>query len=369
MVKPLSVALTLEQLWHRVPGGTAVAAIGMARALSLREDVQPVGVAARHRAPPEPDWKPPIPVRHLRMPRRALYEAWHRLRRPDVQSATGAVDVIHATSIAIPPRRAPLVVTIHDLAWRRDPGHFTKHGVRFFDRGLELTRSAADLVLAPSEATRRDLLVEGFEEKAVRVVPLGVEDHPASLESVDRVRRHYGLASDYVLWAGTIEPRKNLGALLRAWARVDSPGRLVLAGPAGWNEDLDALVDSSSARDRILPLGFVTSDDLRALYAGARVFCFPSLVEGFGFPVLEAMAQGTPVVTSAGTSTEELSGKAGLLVDPTDEGAIASAIQEILDDPELAATMAAAGKLRAAEFSWARTGELLARAYRDVAEA
>jgi glycosyltransferase involved in cell wall biosynthesis len=357
--------MTVEQCWHRVPGGTAVAAIGMARALGERAGLDLVGVAARHARAAPRDFRPPLPVRHLPLPRAALYESWHRLRRPRVERATGPVDVVHATSIAMPPRSRPLVLTIHDLAFVRQPAHFTARGLRFFRRGLDLALSEADLVLCSSEATRRDCEEAGFPPARLRLVPLGVDVRPASEADVERVRRRYGLGRPYVLWTGTVEPRKNLPAVVAALGHVGPEVELVVAGPRGWSEDLAALV--AGAPKPVRALGFVPGDDLRALYAGARAFCWPTLLEGFGFPVLEAMAQGTPVVTSRGTSTEELAGDAALLVDPRDEAAIGRALDAVLADGDLSARLARAGRERAARFTWARCGHLVAQAYEDVA--
>lgn len=357
--------MTLEQCWHRVPGGTAVAGLGMARALASRPELEMVGVAARHRGPPSPPWTPPIPVRQLPLPRAALYEAWHRLRKPAVEQATGTVALVHATSIAIPPKSAPLLVTIHDLAFLKDPAHFTARGIRFFHRGLDLARAQADLVLCSSEATVRDCIEAGFAPLKLRHVPLGVEVGRADSSSMERVRRRYGLTRPYVLWTGTIEPRKNLPGLLQAFRSVDAAFDLVLVGPKGWKEDLDKL--GTGIRERVRVLGFVPHADLAALYAGASVFCLPSLLEGFGFPVLEAMAQATPVVTSKGTSTEELAGGAGVLVDPRDPEDIALGITSVLGDPDRAQKLGVAGIARAARYSWSRTGALVAGAYRELA--
>lgn len=361
----MRVALTLEQCWHRVPGGTAVAAIEMARALAARPDVDPIGVAAFHRGPPPPEWTPPVEVRGLPLPRLALYEAWHRLRRPRVERAAGDVEVIHATSIAIPPRSRPLVVTIHDLLFLRQPEHFTRRGLGFFRRGLRLALTDADLVLCSSHATLSDCLEAGFDEARLRHVPLGVKVAPADPSRVEAVRRSHGLERPYVLWTGTVEPRKNLRGLLEAWRALDRGDvELVLVGPKGWHEDLDALI--GKVRTGVKAIGFVPRRDLEALYAGARLFCFPSLLEGFGLPVLEAMAQGTPVITSRGTSTEELAGDAALLVDPGDPSAIADAIAAVLDDPALHAKLSDAGPARAARYSWGNTAELVVSAYREL---
>ena len=360
----LRAAITLEQSWHRVPGGTAIAALGLARALTRRPELELVGVAARHDKPPPEPWRPAIPVRHLSLPRVALYESWHKLRWPQVQSATGAVNVIHATTMAIPPRTAPLLVTIHDLAWRRFPQMFTKRGVSFFRRGLALAMAEADLVLCSSQATLRDCVEVGFDETKLRVVPLGVEMAPADKADVQRVRVAYGLDRPYILWTGTIEPRKNLSGLLDGFVRLDQDLDLVLVGPRGWNEDPDGI--TRKVHDRVRMLGFVPASDLGPLYAGAEVFCFPSLLEGFGFPVLEAMSQGTAVVTSRGTSTEELAEGAGVLIDPLDAGSIAQGLEQALE-PSLRARLELLGRTRAASFTWERSAELVASAYEEVA--
>jgi glycosyltransferase involved in cell wall biosynthesis len=182
------------------------------------------------------------------------------------------------------------------------------------------------------------------------------------------VRRHYGIERPYVLFCGTQEPRKNLPRVLEAFRRVAHPDlELVLAGPPGWKEDLSD--GMASLEGLVRPLGFVPPDDLGALYAGASVVAYPSLGEGFGLPVLEAMAHGVPVVTSAGTATEEVAGDAALLVDPIDTDAIAGAIDRVLNDADLAESLGAAGKVRAASFSWDRSAELVAAVYAEAAEA
>jgi len=150
----VKVALVVEQAWHEVPGGTARSILETLHALRQRSDVDVAPVAARHPAPADQPWTVPPPVRYLPLPRIALYEGWQRLRRPAVQRVTGPVDVVHATTMAIPPPGdAALVVTVHDLAFRTNPGHFTRHGRRFFERGLALVRAEADLVVFPSGAT------------------------------------------------------------------------------------------------------------------------------------------------------------------------------------------------------------------------
>ena len=357
----MRVALTLEQCWGSVPGGTATSALALAAALTeLGVDV--VGVAARHANAPAAPYAPSVPVAHLPLPRLALYESWQRLRRPAVQRATGAVDVVHGTTMAVPPKSAPLVLTIHDLAFLADPTHFTRRGIGFFTRGLALALRDADLVLVPSDSVQIDCLAAGFAPGRLRVVPHGVSSRLATADDVARVRTAYGLSGPYVLWTGTREPRKNLAGLLRAFRAVEADVDLVVVGPEGWGEDLGPLLQSTP---RVRVTGFVPDADRDALYAGAEVFAFPSLREGFGLPVLEAMAQGTPVVTSAGTAMAEFA--VGSLVDPTDSTALAAALDEVLADDPARATLGDQARAKALTMTWPRAAQATLEAYESVA--
>jgi glycosyltransferase involved in cell wall biosynthesis len=361
------VAVVLEQCWHRVPGGTALAALRQVDAVADTGAVEQVGVAARHRRPPAEPWRPSIPVRQLPLTRRVLYETWHRLRSPRVERATGPVDVVHATGYAVPPRHAPLVVTLHDLAWRRDPSMFTRRGVRFFEGCLRRARDDADLVLCPSLATLADCAAAGIERGRLRHVPWGIAAAPATDEAVAAARARYGLAGRYVLFVGTLEPRKNLARLLQAMRQLpQSDVVLAVAGPSGWGADgLRQLGDD--LRDRVRLLGFVPPADVPPLNRGAAVVCYPSLWEGYGLPVAEALAQGSPVVTSRGTATEELvADGAGIAVDPRDPDAIAGALSQVLDDAGLAASLRDAALVRAAERTWEATARLTIDAYETV---
>lgn len=360
----MRVAVPLEQCWHDVPGGTARTSIDLTTALDARPDVQVVGVAARHGEPPAPAWRPSVPVEQLPLPRSLLYETWHGLGRPRVESATGAVDLCHVVGGAIAPSTAPLVVTIHDLAFEHHPEMFTRHGLRFFRRALALTAERARLVFVPSEATLEDCVRAGIDRARLRHVPWGVTVTEPDDADVERVRAAHGIDGDYVVMVGTLEPRKNLEGVLAAWRRLDRDDlQLVVVGPAGWGD----AVDPATLPPRLVRTGFVPQEDRDALYRGALASVYPSLLEGFGLPVLESMALGCPVVTSSGTSTEELvAGGLGLAVDPRRPEAIANAIETLVGDGALRATMAAQGRAAAAAYTWERAAELVVAGYEEV---
>jgi glycosyltransferase involved in cell wall biosynthesis len=327
----------------------------VARRLAARTDTELIGVAGRHRRQPDQAFTPPIDVRQLPLARPWLYETWNRFGWPSVERVTGAIDVCHST-VAIPAAtKAPHVVTVHDVAFVRAPARFTAHGARVMKRGLERCRRA-DLVLCPSATTVGDLVELGFDEHRIRLVPWGVEAVAVSQAGVATVRARYALPEQFVLYVGTVEPRKNVSRLAKATAALGGTMPLVVAGAPGWGEDGDV--------DGVRFLGFVPEHDLPGLYASATVFAYPSLDEGFGMPVAEAMAYGLPVVTSSGTATEETAGGAAVLVDPTDVDSIRHGLAAALDDsPRLAAR----SRARAAQLSWDATVEATLAAYREVA--
>lgn len=369
METPNPVTLTVEQLWQPVPGGSGTYIRGLVEALRGRDDVTVAGLAAWHALDGAPAG---LRVRRVGLPRRLAYAAWPRLRAPwSAPLLAPASGVLHATTWAVPPHRGPLVVTVHDLAFLRDPAHFTAHGNRYFRRALDLVRGEADAVVVPSEATAADCEAAGIDRDRVHVIPHGVTAPRVTADGLAAFRAHHGLERPYVLWTGTFEPRKNLPALLGAFSQVaaERPDLdLVLVGPTGWggtDEGVSRLLDGLP-RDRVHRLGHLDLAALHAAYAGATAFCFPSTWEGFGLPVLEAMAHGVPVVTSAGTSMAEVCADAGLLVDPSHPDELAAAL--------LAAAgprhdeLGRAGASRSAEFTWERSAALHVAVYRAVRE-
>lgn len=355
------MAYTLEQCWHRVPGGTASATIRLGQQLAQRNELTLLGVAGRHRRMPLPPWTPPVPTSHLPLASPWLYETWLRFGWPKVEMATGPVDVCHATTLIPCPSDAPLVVTIHDLAFLHDPSQFSKHGVRVFHDSLDAVRRRAELVLCCSQTTLDDCEQAGIARSRLRLVPWGVDTDQADAATIARVRSAYRLPEQFVLFVGTLEPRKNLVRLAQAMGRLDHPMPLVICGPPGWGTQPHEQLGSLGADVRFL--GFVPEQDLAGLYAAATVFAYPSEREGFGLPILEAMAQATAVVTSASTATEETAGGAAVLVDPFDVDSIADGISEAVDRRDALGEL---GRARAAAMSWDTCADLTVRAYREL---
>lgn len=348
----LRVAMTVEQLWQPVPGGSGTYIRELLTEYSGMDDLEVTGIRAPHRTRPGTDLPPALPQRVVPLPRQVLYPLWNRTRAP---RAGRGQDVVHATTWAVPGRRVPLVVTVHDLAFVHDPQHFTPRGVAFFRRGLEITREEAAAVIVPSLATRADCLEAGIEESRLHVVPHGIRRPTTTAEQVSDFRGRHGLDRPYVLWAGTREPRKNLPTLVEAFGLLRSQGLdldLVLVGPDGWGSEQERL--NGPDRAHVHLLGQLSRTELDAAYAGAHVFCYPSLREGFGLPVSEAMAHGTPVVTSSGTATEEVAGGAALLVDPRDPTDLAAALARACGEQEQI-TLRRAASRRAAELTWRAT--------------
>lgn len=282
-------------------------------------------------------------------------------------------ELCHFTnSIAPLAAPCPFVVTLHDMSLFLYPDMQPLKSLLLVRTIIRAVARRARAVITVSHSARRDILagLGGLPPEKVHVVyeaaapEYRVIAEPAELE---RVRRKYGLHDPFVLSVGTIEPRKNLGGLLRAFALLRRRGRterLVLAGQLGWKYDsLLRQIDESGDGAAVSLLGYVPDQDLPALYNLARAVAFPSFYEGFGLPILESMACGTPVITSDRSSMAELGTGAALLVDPGQPEALADGLLRLLADEALRAELSAAGLVRAAEFSWARAAEETVRVY------
>ena len=368
----MRVAMVVEQLWQRVPGGSGTYIRELAAALMDRGDIALTGVRALGSNDSSITPLPNMPLASAPLPRAVLYEAWGRFRRPGVprtpqmRRAGQHYDVLHATTWAIPPRTAPLVVTVHDTAFTRNRDHFTPRGIAFFEKALDVAVREADAVVVPSEATLADCLSAGFPADRISLIHHGTSAENISTDEAAAFRRRFTGGKDFVLWCGTLEPRKNVGSLLTAYSHLLQRGTdldLVLVGPQGWgnaSSEVDEALAALPPR-RVHTLGALDPHNLQVAYAAARAFCFPSLWEGFGMPVLEAMAHGTPVVTSSDTSMAEVCGDGALLVDPLAPLEIAAALERAAG-PEHD-TLSAAALVNSTRYTWARSAELHHQTY------
>lgn len=305
-----------------------------------------------------------VRARVCRVPRRIMGVLQWGAGLP-VDWLVGRVDVMFYPSfVALPQRRGRIVVTVHDLIPLTHPEFCEPHHVREFERRVPPSVKRADTVIVVSSYAGR-LVQErfGVPPGRIRHIPNGVHERyrpPEDPDAPASVAERYGIRGPYLLFVGTMEPRKNLVRLIEAFGRAHRKGlrdlSLVLVGKEFWGASAIRLaVGRLGARVRVLTLGYVAAADLPALYGGATAFLFPSLVEGFGIPPLEAMACGCPVLTSATPALQEVVGEAALTVDPTDVDAIAEGIGRLVEDGALRETLRSRGRRRAKEFSWDRT--------------
>jgi glycosyltransferase involved in cell wall biosynthesis len=288
---------------------------------------------------------------HLRL-------SWEMARQPP--------DVLFVPAHVLPlvhPR--PSVVTVHDLGYLYYPGAHRPLDRLYLDLSTRYNARAASRIIAISQATKDDLVQHyGTEPDKITVVYSGCDEAMQPVEdeaTVERVKARYGIRGDYVLHVGTLQPRKNLERLLEAYAIVKRQAKrgetpdLVIAGSKGWLYDqIFRQVKKLSLETEVIFPGYVSQDDLPALLSGARLFAFPSLYEGFGLPVLEAMACGTPVLCSNVSALPEVAGNAALLVDPLDVESMAEAMNCLLQDEGLRAQLTERGLRQVRQFSWDR---------------
>jgi glycosyltransferase involved in cell wall biosynthesis len=302
--------------------------------------------------------------------------AWEQSGLPVVAQRVDA-DVIHVPYYSMPLRPGrPTVVTVHDVTYFTEPELHTAVSAMFFKSAIRTATRRAARLIVPSKATRDELVrVLGADPTRVDVAYHGVDHrlfHQPDPRQVAQVSERLGLhGKSYVAFLGTQEPRKNVAALIRGWAGavagLADPPALVVAGGGGWSEDVDAAVAEVPPHLRLVRPGYLPFGDLPGFLGGATVVAFPSKGEGFGLPVLEAMACGAPVLTTHCTSLPEVGGEAVAYTEP-DAAAIEANLRALLADENRRAWLSAAGHARAEEFSWAASAEAHMLCYRRAVE-
>jgi glycosyltransferase involved in cell wall biosynthesis len=337
---------------------------------------------------------------------RRLTQIWQRLRLPlPVELYTGPIDILHAPDFVLPPTRARTMLTIHDLSFLVHPECAEASMVRYLSRAVPRSLQRADIVLADSQATCRDLVrLLAVDPTRVTVLYPGVAARfrPMWLDQAEMVRRNLELPERFLLFVSTLEPRKNLVRLIEAFAQAIGPRtenrepgalwanreqrtknkeqrttdnglrttdnlQLVLAGRRGWlYHDIFATIARLGLGERVRVLDFVDDNDLPALYNLAEAFVYPSIYEGFGLPALEAMACGVPVLTADNSSLPEVVGDAAVLVLAEDVSSIAVGIERIVRDEALRVRLRAAGLEQAQSFTWERAAQQAVACYHRI---
>jgi glycosyltransferase involved in cell wall biosynthesis len=312
-------------------------------------------------------------IRHLPFDDIWLARVWQRVQAPiPVDWITGRIDLFHSPDFTLPPTRrgTRTLLTVHDLSFVRDPDSAVPVLRVYLNKVVPRSVARADHVLADSAATRADLMeLYGTPEEKISVLYSGVNEafQPVrDAATLQRVRSRYGLGeAPFILAVGTLQPRKNYARLIQAFAQLGQADlNLVIAGGKGWMyEAIFAEVERRRLGQRVIFPGFVADDDLPALYSAASVLAYPSTYEGFGLPILEAFACGTPVVTSTASCLPEIAGEAALLVPPTDVAALSEALRRAHSDTALRARLIQAGSERARAFSWETSARQLVERY------
>ena len=359
------------------PTGVGAFCQGALAALAQRPgvDVRAYAVSWRRRRLMEPKLPDGVAARQRPMPARPLHALWTRGDFPPLEWFIGANDVVHGTNFLVPPTgQAAAVVSVHDLTPLHHPelcnaATLAYPGLirRALDRGAWVHTDSAFVAREVVEAFDAD-------PSRVRVVNPGIPDLPAVSDAAAAAVLRQFLppgVERYCLAIGTAEPRKDLPGLVRAFGAV-AEGRpdvaLVLAGPPGWGEEaLDSAIAASGVRERIVRTGWVEEPELAALLSRAGLLAFPSLYEGFGFPPLQAMRAGVPVVATRAGSLPEVLGDGALLVDVADHDGLVEALATCLGDEVERRRLIAAGAAWSARYSWERCGDGLEALYRDAA--
>ncbi len=314
----------------------------------------------------------------LRMPRTVLQLLWKYAHAPSAEWLGRPMDVFHGGDWGIPPlKRAKLVVTLFDLTPIKFKEYHPGKRIRHYINDLPQVLQQANKIITASQSSKEDIL-EYFSatipEDKIRVIPLAANEQYRRINDrvlINRVKDFYGIDRRYILFVGTLEPRKNVTSLIEAYSILPDHLRqdhlLVICGKRGWYyEKVFKTVEELGLKGKVIITGYVTDKDVPLLMNGAEVFVYPSFYEGFGLPPLEAMACGTPVISSNVSSILEVVGDAGVLVNPRNVEELTNAIQEVLDNDQLRAQLSEKGLKRAGEFSWQETTRKTVGIYNEI---
>ena len=314
----------------------------------------------------ELEWGRDVNMRLDRRLRWQQYEVPRKTRKTQAQ-------LLHVTGFDAPLwHSCPTILTVHDLIGMLFPQNLPPASRFYWSRWLPFTIRAADAIIADSVATRDDLnRLLGIPIQRIHVVYLGVQERfkPQPAERVSALRERYLLSRPFILYLGTLEPRKGIDTLIDAFAQIAGSHAidLIIAGKKGWWwNSLSAQIGRHNLEQRIHFLDYVPDEDLPTLFSAASLFAFPSRYEGFGLPVLEAMACGTPVVCANTSSLPEVTGDAAFLVPANNPTLLADTFRKVIDKPEIAARLSQTGRSRAAEFTWAKAAQTTLEVYHKV---
>jgi len=299
---------------------------------------------------------------------------WENLILPKVIDKN-AIDLLHAAGFTLPPKiRCKTIITIFDMTFFTMPEVHQKRKIAYFTSIMPSTLKKANMIIAISEQTKKDIIkVLNIPEKKIKTIYLGLNKnfkHIDDLKLINNIKKKYGLKDRYILFVGTIEPRKNISNLVRAYYALKKKGmehQLVIVGKLGWNyKEIFNLISRFNITNDIKFTNYILDEDMPFIYNGADAFVYPSLYEGFGIPILEAMACGTPVITSNVSSMPEVTKDAAILVDPNSVEEICSSIKNVLSNTELATLMKEKGIKRASFFDNKKMAAQTTELYKNI---
>ena len=317
-----------------------------------------------------------IRLRVARIPGFVKRMYWNQLRWPPVEFFTKDFEIFHSSDPFSPPvKKKKTIVTVHDLSYKKFPQFFERQVLRW-DKFVWCSVQNAQAIIVPSHQTKSDVLeIFRLNEEKVHIIPVPISSiftAQGETELDETVKRKFRLKSPFGLFVGTIEPRKNVLSLIKAFEIFHrgqtSELQLVLVGKRGWLcQEVFKAIDNCPARSRILYLDYVSDRELPSIYRAARFFIYPSYYEGYGFPVLEAMASGLPVITSNSSSLKEIAEGTALLIDPSNVDDLLNSIKALTENSQLHAEISKRSLQKAKEFSTGSTAEKVLGLYQSLA--